>query len=124
MKKIIIEDLNKELEKLEANGDIIGTAIVNRNGLLTTSRLPIDIDERRFGAMAATMLGAIETAALTLGSTKVNNLTIEFKKYQIIVLGIDEKILLISMVNLESNLGIIFIEIEEAINNIKKILSR
>ncbi|MFX1411011.1 MAG: roadblock/LC7 domain-containing protein [Promethearchaeota archaeon] len=124
MNKIIIENLNKELEKLEANVDIIGTAIVNRNGLLTTSRLPLDIDERRFGAMAATMFGAIETAALTLSSTSVNNLTIEFNNYQIIVLSIDEKMLLVSMLNLASNLGIIFIEIEETITHLKKILSR
>ena len=124
MNKIIIENLNKELEKLEANVDIIGTAIVNRNGLLTTSRLPLDIDERRFGAMAATMFGAIETAALTLSNTSVNNLTIEFNNYQIIVLSIDEKMLLVSMLNLASNLGIIFIEIEETITHLKKILSR
>ena len=104
--------------------DIIGIAIANRNGLLTTSILPIDVDERKFGAMAATMFGAIETAALTLGSDTVNNITVEFNNYQIIVMGIDDQVILVSMLDINTNLGIFFIEIEEAIKNIKKILSR
>lgn len=119
-----IESLNKELEKLEAMSDIVGIAIVNRNGLLTTSILPIDIDERKFGAMAATMFGAIETAALNLGSATINNITVEFNNYQIIVMGIDDQVILVSMLDINTNLGIFFIEIEEAIKNIKKILSR
>ena len=119
-----IESLNKELEKLEAMSDIIGIAIANRNGLLTTSILPIDVDERKFGAMAATMFGAIETAALTLRSNTVNNITVEFNNYQIIVMGIDDQVILVSMLDINTNLGIFFIEIEEAIKNIKKILSR
>ncbi len=119
-----IESLNKELEKLKAMSDIIGIAIANRNGLLTTSILPIDVDERKFGAMAATMFGAIETAALTLGNDTVNNITVEFNNYQIIVMGIDDQVILVSMLDINTNLGIFFIEIEEAIKNIKKILSR
>jgi len=119
-----IESLHKELEKLEAMSDIIGIAIANRNGLLTTSILPIDVDERKFGAMAATMFGAIETAALTFGSNTVNNITVEFNNYQIIVMGIDDLVILVSMLDINTNLGIFFIEIEEAIKNIKKILSR
>jgi len=119
-----IESLNKELEKLEAMSDIIGIAIANRNGLLTTSILPINIDERKFGAMAATMFGAIETAALTLGSDIVNNITVEFNNYQIIVMGIDDQVILVSILDINTNLGIFFIEIEKVIKNIKKILSR
>jgi len=119
-----IESLNKELEKLETMSDIIGIAIVNRNGLLITSILPIDVDKRKFGAMAATMFGAIETAALTLGSDIVNNITVEFNNYQIIVMGIDDQVILVSILDINTNLGIFFIEIEEAIKNIKKILSR
>lgn len=119
-----IESLNKELEKLEAMSDIVGIAIVNRNGLLTTSILPIDIDERKFGAMAATMFGAIETAALNLRKGIVSNITVEFNNYQIIVMGIDDQVILVSMLEINTNLGIFFIEIEEAIKNINKILSR
>ncbi|MFX0141568.1 MAG: roadblock/LC7 domain-containing protein [Candidatus Hodarchaeota archaeon] len=124
MNNLVIENFNKELERLENFGDIIGTAIVNRNGLLICSKLPIDIDERKFSALAATMFEAIETATSTLGTTQVNNLTVEFKDYQLIVVGADDNIILVSLVDLNINLGLIFIEIEESIKNIKKMINR
>ncbi|MHA2393196.1 MAG: roadblock/LC7 domain-containing protein [Promethearchaeota archaeon] len=116
--------LNKELEKLESISDIIGTALVNRNGLLITSRLPRDINDMKFGAMAATMFSAIETATSSLESKPVDNLTVEFGDFQLIVVGADEFIILVSLLNLNINLGLIFIEIEETLKKIRKILER
>ena len=124
MNSLKIQHLNKELEKLEDLSDIIGTAIVNRNGLLIASRLPRDIDDRKFCAMAATMFGAIETAATTLGSDFVNNLTVEFSEFQLFIMGVDERIILVSLLDLNTNLGLIFIEIEETIKNVIKILNK
>lgn len=123
MNNIKIQHLNKELEKLEDIGDIIGTAIVNRNGLLVASKLPRDIEDRKFCAMAATMFGAIETAASTLGSNSVTNLTVEFNDFQLIIMAADEQIILVSLLNLNSNLGLILIEIEEVIKNLKNMLN-
>ena len=76
--------LHKELDKLVEINYIIGIALVNRNGLLVSSRLPRDIDDRKFCAMAATMFGAIETAASTLENSFVSSLTVEFSKFQLI----------------------------------------
>ncbi len=124
MKKLEIQTLQKELEKLGGIGDIIGTALVNRNGLLVSSRLPRDVDDRKFCAMAATMFGAIETAASTIGSNKVDNLTVEFSDFQLISMETNENMILVSLLNLNVNLGLIFIEIEEGVKNIKKILNK
>jgi len=124
MNSLKVQNLHKELEKLEGISDIIGTALVNRNGLLIASKLPRDIDDRKFCAMAATMFGAIETAASTIGSKFVDNLTVEFNDFQLIIMGADEQLILVSLLNLNTNLGLIFIEIEETIKNVKKILNR
>ncbi|MFX1375975.1 MAG: roadblock/LC7 domain-containing protein [Promethearchaeota archaeon] len=124
MNNLKVQNLNKELEKLESTSDIIGTALVNRNGLLIASRLPRDIDDRKFCALAATMFGAIETAALTLGSNFVCNLTVEFNDFQLIIMGADDQMILVSLLNIKSNLGLIFIEIEETIKNVKDMLNR
>jgi len=124
MNSLKVQNLHKELEKLEGISDIIGTALVNRNGLLIASKLPRDIDDRKFCAMAATMFGAIETAASTLGSKFVDNLTVEFNDFQLIIMGADEQLILVSLLNLNTNLGLLFIEIEETIKNVKKILDR
>ena len=124
MNKLEMQSLHKELEKLGGKRDIIGTALVNRNGLLISSRLPRDIDDRKFCAMAATMFGAIETAASTIGSNVVDNLTVEFSDFQLIIMEADEHMILVSLLNTNINLGLFFIEIEEIIQNIKKILTR
>ena len=124
MNSLKVQNLHKELEKLEGISDIIGTALVNRNGLLIASKLPRDVDDRKFCAMAATMFGAIETAASTIGSKFVDNLTVEFNDFQLIIMGADEQLILVSLLNLNTNLGLIFIEIEETIKNVKKILNR
>lgn len=124
MNKIEIQSLNRELEKLEEINDIIGIALVNRNGLLISARLPRDIDDRKFCAMAATMFGAIETAATTIESNSVDNLTVEFSDFQLIILEASEHMILVSLLNSNINLGIFFIEVEEIIKNIKKIRAR
>lgn len=124
MNKLEIQTLEKELEKLGGISDIIGTALVNRNGLLVSSRLPRDVDDRKFCAMAATMFGAIETAASTIGSNKVDNITVEFSDFQLIIMETNENMILVSLLNLNINLGLLFIEIEEGVKNIKKILNR
>jgi predicted regulator of Ras-like GTPase activity (Roadblock/LC7/MglB family) len=59
MNSIAIGNFNKELDKLILVGGIIGVAIVNRNGLTILTNLSRNIDDRKFGAMAATMFGAM-----------------------------------------------------------------
>jgi len=100
---------------------IIGTAIVNRNGLTIISRLPRDIDNRKFGAMAATMFEAMETATSTL-KDKVINLTVEFDDYQLIVYVLNAEIIFASLLELNIDLGLVLIEIEECTKIIHKFL--
>jgi predicted regulator of Ras-like GTPase activity (Roadblock/LC7/MglB family) len=122
MNNLNIQLVNKELEKLEDITDIIGVAIVNRNGLLIASKLPRDIEDRKFCALAATMYGSIETAVSSLKSNFVNNLTVEFNDFQLIIMTIDEQTILVSLLNLEINLGLILIELEEVIKNFKNMI--
>jgi predicted regulator of Ras-like GTPase activity (Roadblock/LC7/MglB family) len=121
MKDLATEKLNKELERLINFSDIIGMALVNRNGLLISSRLPRDVDERRFGALAATMFEAIETATSSLESNQIKNLTIEYETYQLLVVDVDKNTILVSLIALNVDLGLIFIEIEEFVKNVKNI---
>ena len=116
-----IETVTRELDKLEFVNGIIGTAIVNRNGLTIISRLPRDIEERKFGAMAATMFEAMETASTTLKDNMVN-LTVEFEDYQLVVYSVNAEIILVSLLEINIDLGIVLIEIEECTKIINKLL--
>jgi len=116
-----IDNITRELDKLDLVNGIIGTAIVNRNGLTIISRLPRDIDNRKFGAMAATMFEAMETAANIL-KDKVLDLTLEFDDYQLVVYVLNTEIIFVSLLELNIDLGIILIEIEECTKIINKLL--
>ena len=116
-----INHITRELDKLELVNGIVGTAIVNRNGLTIISRLPRDIDNRKFGAMAATMFEAMETASTTL-KDKVLNLTVEFHDYQLVVYVLNDEIIFVSLLEQNIDLGIVLIEIEESTKIIQKLL--
>ena len=125
MDTLKIESLNRELKELETRHGITGSAIVSRNGLLITSRLPRDIDQRKIGAIAATMFGAIETASTALGNNeKIYCLTIELEDYQLIVLNASNDIIFALLIDLNVNLGLIFIELEETLKKIRNIVER
>ena len=116
-----IDNITRELDKLEFVNGIIGTAIVNRNGLTVVSRLPRNIDSRKFGAMAATLFEAMETAATTLKDS-VLNVTVEFDDYQLVVYVLNSNIIFVSLLELNIDLGIVLIEIEECTKFIQKLL--
>ena len=115
-----LQNINRELNKLEKFSGIIGIAMVNRNGLLISSYLPRDIDDRKFATMAAIMYESIETAVSSLNGDKIIHLTVEFDEYQLLVIEVDENIVLVSLMDLNINLGLILIEIEESIKKINK----
>ncbi len=121
---LLIESINKELERLENLGEIIGSAVVNRNGLLISSRLPRDIDDRKLSALAATMFEAIETATSNLKNNQIKNITVEYQDYQLIIVEINDNIILVSLFDLNANLGLVFIEIEEIIKNIINMIKK
>lgn len=123
MNKDKIEDVNSELKNLENAGSaIVGAALVNRNGLLLTSRLPVDIDDRKFGAMAVTMFNAMDTATETLEKSKFYSITAEYNNYQVIAMPANEELIFVTMLHLNINLGLYLIEIEESVKRVQQLL--
>jgi predicted regulator of Ras-like GTPase activity (Roadblock/LC7/MglB family) len=116
-----IDNITRELDRLELVNGIIGTTIVNRNGLTIVSRLPRDIDDRKFGAMAATMFEAMETAATAI-SDKLLNVTVEFDDYQLVIFVLSSEMIFVSFLDLNIDLGLVLIEIEECKKTIQKLL--
>jgi len=115
-------DLNDLLMNLEAIDGIVGLCLVKNNGIVVTTRLPSDIDNRKFGALASTMFASMEMAASSFNNNNINSLTVEFtQNYQVIVLRATNQMLIVSLIDLNANLGLILIEIEETIKNIKEL---
>ena len=60
------EQLTEILQSLRKIGDVQGSSVVSRDGLVVASDLSQDIDEETFAAMSAAMQGAAETAVSEL----------------------------------------------------------
>ena len=119
MDELEFQGLNKELEKLESFSGIIGSAIVNRNGLLISSRLPRDIDERKFATMSAIIYESSESVVSTLKEDQIAHLMVEFNDYKLIIVEVDDSRIFVSLMDLNINFGLILIEIEESIKKLK-----
>jgi predicted regulator of Ras-like GTPase activity (Roadblock/LC7/MglB family) len=121
MDSLQIEGINKELAKFDMVGGILGLAVVGENGLTILSRLPRSIEERKFGAMAATILGSMETATLSFKET-LYNLTIEFENSQLVIMDSKTNILLVVLMEIGVDLGFMLLEMEDILNNINIIM--
>ncbi len=122
MQSVKIDRLNGELKRLETLGGLIGTAIVKRNGLLVTCRLPRDIEERNLGAMAASMFESVEAAAKAIQSKQVYNITVRFNDCQLIAIEAGKDAMIVALVELNTNFGLFCIELEEIAKKIKRIM--
>jgi len=121
MDSIQIEQVSKELIKLESVLGIIGTVLVDRNGLTITSRVPRTIDEKKIGALAATMFEAMETAIEELNE-EIINITVEYDEYQLVVMGATIQVILVALIEYNIDIGITLIEVEESLSVIQEII--
>ncbi|MBY9004247.1 MAG: roadblock/LC7 domain-containing protein [Candidatus Lokiarchaeota archaeon] len=121
MDSIQIEQFSKELERLDRFESIIGTVLVNRNGLTITSRVPRSVNEKKIGALAATIFEAMETAIEELNEDIIN-ITVEYDEYQLVVIGDTSQVILVALIEYNIDLGIILIEIEESLSIVQEII--
>lgn len=121
MDSIQVEQLSKELIKLESVLGIIGTVLVNRNGLTITSRVSRTFNEKKIGALAATMFEAMETAITELNE-EICNITVEYNEYQVVIMGATSQVILVAFIEHNIDLGITLIEVEESLINIQEII--
>ena len=114
-----LEDVLKNLRKI---GDITGSAIVRRDGLLIASGLPTEVDAKAVSAMAAAIVGTSETSAKELGIGDFDEVIVNASKGQYACIGAGEEALLISLLRKEANIGLVLIEMEKAAKNIGRLL--
>lgn len=118
----IKEDLETVLAQLKRTGDVEASAVVSRDGLLMASDIPAGIYAETFAAMAATMLGAAETAVAELKKGIPERLIVESKEGKVIATGAGPKALLVVMTSPQAGLGLILVEMSKASEKIKVLL--
>ncbi|MEM5794037.1 MAG: roadblock/LC7 domain-containing protein [Candidatus Aenigmatarchaeota archaeon] len=114
-----LEDVLKELEKI---GDIIGSAIVRRDGLLIASGLPSEVNARAVAAMAAAIVGTSETSTKELEIGEFQQVIVNASEGQYVAIGAGEEAILIALLRKNANIGLILLEMEKAAKKIEKLV--
>ena len=114
------ERITQVLLNLKQSGDVEGSAVITRDGLLVASELSKDIDGDTLAAMSAAMQGAAETAANELKKTSPERVIVETKDTKIITTGAGEQAILACIVSHKAKLGLVLLEMKKAAATIKK----
>lgn len=113
-----LEDKSVELETILARlsefPDILGSAIVRKDGLMIASSLSGKLDSRAIAAMTAAIIGTAETSASELGLGKFPQVIVEAEKGKLIATGAGTQALLVCMVRATGNLGLVLLEMGRA----------
>ncbi len=116
------EELKKIIDELEHIGDIVGSAVVRRDGLMILSGLPKEVNAKGVAAMAAAMVGTGETASKELDIGNLNQVIVNSEKGRLISIGAGPQAILTALVREEANMGLVLLEMEKAAAKIGRIV--
>lgn len=117
------DQLTKILQDMKKIGNILGSAVISKDGLVIASNLSDSVDEDTFAAMSAAMEGAAETAAQELNQGELNQIIVDAEKGKIITIAAGKKALLVILANTGINLGLALLELGKAAYRIEKQLT-
>jgi predicted regulator of Ras-like GTPase activity (Roadblock/LC7/MglB family) len=117
------EVLVKRLHDLQTSTpDIEASAIVSLDGLTIASALPGDAEEDRVSAMTAAMLSLGERIAGELGRGTLEQVYIRGKQGFVVLMAIGEHAVLTVLAREQAKLGLLFLDMRRAVEDLKKLL--
>lgn len=116
------EKLTEILQNLRKMGDIQGSSVISRDGLVIASDLSKSIDEETFAAMSAAMQGAAETVVSELKQGELKQIIVDADKGKIIAISAGEKAILVILTTPRINLGLALLELGKTSGKIIDIL--
>lgn len=117
------EQMVNRLRNLQAAApDIEASAIVSVDGLIIASALPQGAEEDRVSAMSAAMLSLGERIAHELGRGNLEQVYIKGNAGFILLTSIGEDAVLTALARQDSKLGLIFLEMRRAAEDLVKLV--
>ena len=117
------ESLNKVLKDLQSGSpDVEAAALISEDGLMVGSALPQDLDETRVAGMSATLLSLGTRAAMELRRGTIEEVIVRGEQGYAVLINAGRGVLLLVVANENAKLGLIFFDMREAINAIRRIL--
>lgn len=117
------EQMVNRLRSMQAAApDIEASAIVSVDGLMIASALPADMEEDRLSAMSAAMLGLGERIAAELGRGGLEQVYIKGEAGFVLLTLIGTEAMLTALARQEAKLGLIFLEMRRAAEDLAKLV--
>lgn len=123
MTKSRADQMVERLQNMQAAApDIEASAIVSVDGLIMASALQQGVEEDRVSAMSAAMLSLGERISSELGRGGLEQVYIKGNAGSIILTSVGEEAVLTAMARHEAKLGLIFLEMRRASEDLVKLV--
>ncbi len=117
------ESLNRILRSLQsASPDMEACALISEDGLMIASVLPQHIDETRVAGMSATLSSLGTRAAAELERGDVEEVLVRGKQGYAVMMNAASGTLLLCLASKQAKLGLVFLDMRRAIDEIRKVL--
>jgi uncharacterized protein len=115
--------LVKRLQELQMNtADVEATAVVSVDGLTIASSLPGGIEEDRVSAMSAAMLSLGERIASELGRGMLDEVYVKGENGYVVLRAVGEEAVLTVLARQQAKLGLLFLDMRRASDDLASIL--
>jgi len=123
MTKSRADQLVERLQSMQAAApDIEASAIVSVDGLIMASALQQGVEEDRVSAMSAAMLSLGERISSELGRGGLEQVYIKGDAGSIVLTSVGEEAVLTALARQEAKLGLIFLEMRRAAEDLVKLV--
>lgn len=118
-----VESLNRILRSLQSSSpDVEGCALISEDGLMIASALPQHIEETRVAGMSATLSSLGTRAANELERGAVNEVLVRGAEGYAVMMNAASGTLLLSLASKQAKLGLIFLDMRRAIDDLRRVL--
>jgi len=123
MTKSRSDQMVERLRNMQAAApDIEASAVVSVDGLIMASALQQGVEEDRVSAMSAAMLSLGERISNELGRAGLEQVYIKGDAGSIVLTSVGEEAVLTAMARQEAKLGMIFLEMRRAAEDLTKLV--
>ncbi len=105
------------------NSSIEGVALVTSDGLMISSHLPGNMDEDRISAVSAALLSLSERVVEEVEKGTPEQVTIKGSEGYIVLTSAGEEAVLTVTTSNNAKLGLLYLDIKKAANELKKVFS-
>lgn len=118
-----VEQINRILRNLQSSSpDVEASALISEDGLMIASALPQHVEEARVSGMTATLLSLGTRAATELERGDVQEVLVRGSEGYAVMVDSGSGTLLLVLANKNAKLGLIFLDLRRAVQDIKKVL--